>query len=128
MKIAVIDDDPMTLKLVEKKLTEKGHVVTSLADPVKALEIIEDKDFDVIISDVMMPGISGLTLLSICKQFYYKSTPVILISSLDQAKVIAASVQLGADEYITKPINFSELFLKIDRAFGKYISSRSERQ
>ena len=70
---------------------------------------------DLIICDIMLPNLSGLGLLSLLKNFYLEKTPVILISSLDQKEVMVSSMNLGAEDYMVKPINFEELNSKIKK-------------
>jgi DNA-binding response OmpR family regulator len=122
MKILVIDDDRLMLTAIEKKLQAKGYEVSTLEDGVKALEVIKDKNFDLIITDIMIPGISGLDLLNLLKQFYLNKIPVILMSSLHETSLISQSLDLGAFDFIIKPIDFNELYKKID-AIGKGIKT-----
>ncbi len=93
-----------------------------MEDGVKALEVIKDKNFDLIITDIMMPGISGLDLLNLLKQFYLNKIPVILMSSLHETSLISQSLDLGAFDFIIKPIDFNELYKKID-TIGKGIKT-----
>lgn len=115
MKILIVEDDKLMLKTIVHHLRGKGYDVTTAEDGFKALELVQKNDTDLIISDIMMPNISGLELLNLLKQFYFNNVPVILISSLDKAELLLCSMGLGATDFITKPINFDKLFKKIEK-------------
>lgn len=113
-KILIVDDDPITLKLVEQYLSSQGYNTITAMDGFDALEKIEKNKFDLIISDIMMPNLSGLSLLSISKEFHHQ-IPVILISTLDKGDVVSKSLSLGANDFIVKPINLEELSIRVKR-------------
>src|ERR1700739_611553 len=114
MKILVIDDDQMMLAAISKKLEEKKYEVSTTTDAVEALKIMSDEQIDLVISDVIMPCISGLTFLSMLKNFYYSKMPLILISSYNQENLILKAHSLGATYFIAKPIDYDHLILKIE--------------
>jgi DNA-binding response OmpR family regulator len=114
MKILVVDDDEMTVLALAKKLREKKHTVITSLDGVNALKIIEDENIDLVISDIMMPCISGFTLLTMLKNFYYSKVRLILMSSYNERDIVKKSENLGADTFISKPINYVELYEKIE--------------
>lgn len=115
MKILIVDDDKLILTVLSSKLKTKGYDIISADNVVDALGIIQDQNIDLIVSDVMMPGISGLSFLSVLKEFNFRKIPLIFISSLDQTNLISKSLALGANDFIVKPINFGHLFLKIEQ-------------
>src|SRR4051812_13312717 len=112
-KILLVDDDPLTLKMLEHYLSEQGYNITTAVDGYEALEKIEKTKFDLVITDVMMPNLSGLSLLSLLKTFYYDKTPIMLISSLDKLDIIIQSLGLGAENFIIKPIDLEDLSERI---------------
>lgn len=114
MKILIVDDEQMTVLALAKKLREKKHQVITSYDGVQALKLISDKKIDLIISDVMMPCISGFTLLTMLKNFYFSKVPLILMSSYSEKNFVDKSQSLGAYTFISKPIDYNELFRKID--------------
>lgn len=115
MKILVVEDDKLMLKAIVHNLNNKGYKTLTAEDGFRALDMIQKEEIDLIISDIMMPNISGLALLNLLKQFYYNNIPVILISSLDKGDIISRSLGLGATDFITKPIDFDRLFQLIDK-------------
>lgn len=114
MKILVVDDDAMTVAALAKKLEEKKYTVISSFDGVEALKLISTEKIDLIISDVMMPCISGFTLLTMLKNFYFNKVPLILMSSYGEKEFVDKSNSLGAYTFITKPINYEDLYKKIE--------------
>lgn len=115
MKILVVDDEKMTLTALSKKLRDKGYRVSVATNSVEALRAINEQKIDLIISDILMPLISGFTLLSMLKNFYFIRVPVILISSYNQENVLLKSHSLGATDFVSKPIDYDELFYKIEK-------------
>jgi len=112
MKILVVDDDPVIVKALEMRLNKEGHETTATLDPAKAVTALAEEQFDLIISDIIMPYLSGIELLT---QIKSKSphTPIILISALDQKELILTAFELGAQDFVVKPINLDELLLRI---------------
>ncbi len=120
MKILVVDDDPILLEAINFNLTADGHEVITADDGFKALDIIQRQEhLDLIISDIMMPNMSGLGLLSLLKKFYFDKVPVILVSSLDKGDVVLSAMKLGAHDFIVKPFNIEELSLRVKKLASK---------
>ncbi len=115
MKILIVDDNKLTLKALEHNLNAEGYDTLIAENGFHAIELIQKEKVDLIVSDIMMPNISGLELLNLLKQFYFNNTPVILISSLDNGEMISRSLELGAIDFITKPIDFKQLFQLIKK-------------
>ena len=119
MKILVVDDDQLTLQAINHSLKEAGYEVVLAEDVSKALSTLEDEKIDLIISDIMMPNVSGLGFLSMLKQFYFDKTPVILISSLDKGEIVTNSLGLGAAYFLIKPIDLTELLVCVNTLLTK---------
>lgn len=109
MKILIVDDDEITLKAISHSLIEEGYLVSEAEDVSKALTVLENEKIDLVVSDIMMPNVSGLGLLSVLKNFYFDKIPVILISSLDKGDTVANSLGLSASNFLVKPIDLNEL-------------------
>lgn len=116
MKILIVDDDEFTLQTIAHVLKKDKHTVLTANDGISALDLIEKENIDLLISDVLMPYMSGLGLLSLTKQFYSNTIPVILISSLNKADAILSKLKLDLGEYdfLEKPLNFDELLIKVN--------------
>src|ERR1041385_4585899 len=113
MKILVVDDDETLTELLSMKLAESGYLVEQVSDGWEALKRLTVNHYDLLITDLMMPEISGLTLLSLLKNYVYGKLPVIIISSLDQSTTILSGMGLGAEDYFVKPLNFERLIARI---------------
>jgi len=109
MKVLIVDDDKLMLEVVSHYLGAEGYETSVAEDGFQALDIIQKDKIDLIISDIMMPNISGLALLNLLKKFYFNNIPIILISSLDKKEFILRSLGLGAIDFVTKPIDFKNL-------------------
>lgn len=114
MKILVVDDEKMTLLAIAKKLAEKNYEVITTSNGVEALNIISEKDIDLIISDIMMPSITGYALLTMLKNFYFSKIPLILMSGFPPDAIQLNLYGVGAESFIKKPIDFNALYKKID--------------
>jgi two-component system KDP operon response regulator KdpE len=113
MKILIVDDDPLTLEAIRCCLVAGGNEVIAASSGFDAIGIAKNEHPDLIISDIMMPEMSGLSLLCLLKQVYFSRIPFIVISSLDKADVILSSLGLGADDFISKPIDFDRLSSRV---------------
>lgn len=115
MKILLVDDDAMITELLSKKLSESGYFVECASNGWDALTKLSHNEYDLLITDLMMPDISGLTLLSLLQSYVIGKVPVIIISSLDQPSTVLSGMGLGADDYFVKPINLQKLTSRISR-------------
>lgn len=118
MKILLVEDDQLMLKTIILRLKKEGHEITSCTDGKEAIEQIENQIFDLIITDIMLPYVSGLEIVGIVKET--TPTPIIVLSSMGQEKTIEEAFELGADDYITKPFNLTELSFRIKRFAKAY--------
>lgn len=117
MKILVVDDEEMSIKLIEMQLMKDNHQILTSTDGREAVDIIKNEQPDLVISDIMMPFMSGLELLEIIK-VENKKIPVILISALDDVEVVQTAIGMGADDFIIKPVKMDELALRIQRVMA----------
>jgi DNA-binding response OmpR family regulator len=120
MKILVAEDEPMLLKTIELKLKKEGYEVIATADGREAIARIQETDPDMVITDIMMPYASGLEIVSIVKKPGNKRIPVIMLSAMEQEKVVMEAFELGADDYITKPFSLNELVIRVKRLINQY--------
>ena len=119
MKILVAEDEPMLLKTIELKLKKEGYEVITTADGREAAAKIEELDPDMVITDIMMPYVSGLEIVAIIRKKTNKRIPIIMLSAMEQEKVVMEAFELGADDYITKPFSLNELAIRVKRLISQ---------
>lgn len=115
MSILVADDDPVVRRLLEKRLLGAGYQVTVAGDGVEAARKLDSQRFDVVITDLVMPGdIDGIELLQVTKA---KSidTEVIVITAHSSIDTAVEAMKKGAVDYLEKPVNFDELFIRLEK-------------
>ncbi len=106
------DDDPVTAKLIKTKLEAHGYVVTTAENGIKALEIIERQSVDLVITDVVMPGMDGVDLYQALKKNPKTAgLPVMIVT--DQAMFVEAFTELGVKFFIAKSASIANLIAKI---------------
>lgn len=113
--VLVIDDEKHLLEVIKLGLEEDGYIVDGFYDPVKAVERFDEKDYDAVISDIRMPGMSGIEVLKYCKEQNPKVV-VILITAYSSVESAIESMKAGASDYITKPFRMAELLLRLGEA------------
>lgn len=112
MKILIVEDEESLRNIITRSLEKERYIVESSATFHEALLKINDYDYDCIILDVMLPGGSGLTLLEELKKMH-KRESVIIISAKDSLEDKITGLDLGADDYLTKPFHLAELNARI---------------
>ena len=120
MKILVAEDEPMLLKTIELKLKKEGYEVITATDGRDALAKIEEMVPDMVITDIMMPYASGLEIVSLVRKNTANKIPIIMLSAMEQEKVVMEAFELGADDYITKPFSLNELAIRVKRLMNQY--------
>ncbi|MDQ1350361.1 MAG: two-component system, NtrC family, response regulator PilR [Acidobacteriota bacterium] len=118
LKILVIDDDPSIRNMLAIVLKKSGFDVTCTESGKTALEKLKKESFDLVISDIKMPDISGIDLLKKIKVIS-PEIPVIMITAFASANDAVEAMKLGAEDYVTKPFSLDELKIIIDRAIYK---------
>lgn len=120
-KILVVDDQVNIQKLLESILQSKGHQVTSVANAHDAHEKLENYTYDLIITDIMMPGgVTGFDLTtSVRKSERHATVPVITITGRREARDVERAIAAGTDDYIVKPIDPDILLSKVDSLLAK---------
>ncbi len=118
IKILLVDDDDSLRDMLSIVLKKEGYDVVSLENAMLALKILKKRSFDLIISDIKMPGISGIKLLSKIKSIN-NEIPIIMITAYASTNDAVEAMKLGAEDYITKPFNLDELKIIIDKALYK---------
>ncbi len=119
MKILIAEDDGMIMKLIRTRLEKDGYEVDTASNGDLALEKIKTEYFDLIITDIMMPFISGLELVSTLKNTLKKQTPIIVLSNMHLEATILEAFRLGADDFITKPFSPNELSVRVAKILNR---------
>jgi len=116
-KILIIEDDEKLARMVELELAHEGYEVEKQADGVSGLKAAEDGGHDLILLDIMLPGMSGVEVLRRLRKS--KETPVILLTARDETVDKVLGLDSGADDYVTKPFVIEELLARIRVALRK---------
>tara|TARA_Y100000590_G_scaffold468559_1_gene651715 strand:+ start:507 stop:1193 length:687 start_codon:yes stop_codon:yes gene_type:complete len=110
--ILIVDDDKRILELIDDYLSKNNFRVNVASNSLEAREKIENIEFDLIILDIMMPGETGLKLTDSLKKNNFK-TPILLLSALGEPEDRIKGLEIGANDYLSKPFEPKELLLRI---------------
>ncbi len=108
MKVLLVEDEPYVAGLINRGLTENGYSITVAMDGNSGLQMAIDNSFDVMILDIMLPGISGM---EVCRQLRNQKNniPILFLTALGTTENIVAGLNAGGDDYLIKPFKFAEL-------------------
>jgi DNA-binding response OmpR family regulator len=112
MRILVIEDEPRMLELLRKGFFERGFTVMTAGDGVTGLEIASTQQADAIVLDIGMPGLDGFEVMKALRA-RQPLTPVLILTARDSEDDIIRGLELGADDYLTKPFSFPELVARL---------------
>ena len=122
-KILIVEDEEKLARFLELELEHEGYAVSKAFDGRMGLEMAEAGDYDLLLLDVMLPGMNGLELLRRLRRT--KQTPVILVTARDQVMDKVTGLDMGADDYITKPFQIEELLARIRAGLRKQTAQQS---
>jgi len=111
MKVLIVEDEAKTADYLRKGLAENGFVVDVARNGVDGLHLSLGGEYDVIVLDVMLPGMDGWSVLRKLREA--KDTPVIFLTARDEVEDRVKGLELGADDYLVKPFAFSELLARL---------------
>ncbi|AIY42681.1 DNA-binding heavy metal response regulator [Collimonas arenae] len=111
MKILIVEDELKTADYLYKGLTEQGCAVDVAHDGIDGQHLALQHDYDVIVLDVMLPGVDGFSVLHALREI--KQTPVIMLTARDRVEDRIKGLQGGADDYLVKPFSFLELLARL---------------
>ncbi len=114
LKILIAEDEKIALKHLSYALENEGHMVTGVRNGLDALNKIKEEDFDILIADIKMPGMDGMTLLVEVKA-RKPDIEVIIVTGFGSIESAVDAMRKGAFDYLTKPFNLDELALKINK-------------
>jgi DNA-binding response OmpR family regulator len=108
MKVLLVEDEPYVAGIINRGLTENGYSISVAPDGNMGLDMAVKNDFDVIILDIMLPGINGM---EVCRQLRAcdNNTPILFLTALGTTENIVAGLDAGGDDYLVKPFKFAEL-------------------
>jgi DNA-binding response OmpR family regulator len=109
--ILAADDDPQLLRLITRNLQLEGYDVLAASDGQQALELVENTALDLVLLDVMMPRMDGFTVCYRVREF--SAVPIIIITARGQDQDKVRGLDLGADDYLTKPFSVDELLARV---------------
>lgn len=121
--VLIVDDEKMIRSLLKMSLQRMGYEVTSAEDGEEALYLFPQDQFDLVLLDILMPGIDGFTVCSELRRI--SDVPIVMLTALNRPDDIVRGLELGADNYITKPFTFKEVEARI-RAILRRASHRLE--
>ncbi len=114
-KLLVVDDNEMNRDMLSRRLSRRKYTVITAENGQQALDLIEKESFDVILLDIMMPGISGIEVLKLIRQSYSASElPVIMVTAKGDSDDVIKSLKLGANDYVIKPLDFPIVLARVE--------------
>jgi two-component system copper resistance phosphate regulon response regulator CusR len=112
MNLLLVEDDPGIAGMISKGLSEEGYSVSVAPDGNVGLEMALDNDYDLLILDIMLPGINGLELCKTVRKARIDA-PVIMLTALGTTDNVIKGLDTGADDYVIKPFKFAELLARV---------------
>lgn len=112
MKLLIVEDEARMAALLRKGLAEEGHTVACASDGAEGLAMARSYEFDVIVLDIMMPKLSGYEMAKRLRAEKIR-TPILMLTARDAVPDIVRGLDLGADDYMTKPFSFDELIARL---------------
>src|SRR4030088_3834384 len=112
MKLLIVEDETRMAALLRRGLTEEGHTAMCAFDGAEGLPLAKAYEFDVIILDVMLPKLNGYEVAKRLRSEKIR-TPILMLTAKDAVPDIVHGLDLGADDYMTKPFSFDELLARL---------------
>lgn len=117
--VLLADDDELLGSLLTFRLKKAGYLVNHVRDGKEVKEYLSHTHPDVIVSDIMMPYFSGIELINYVRTELVLQTPIIIISSAGNEENVLSAFELGANDFVSKPVSPSELLVRIARELHK---------
>jgi len=118
MKILVAEDDVIMLATITQQLKQEGFTVTTANNGREAMQSFERDIPDLVITDIMMPFTSGLEFINVIRS-HSTEIPIIVLSAVDEEDTVLEAFNLGADDFLTKPVKPGELSIRVKRVSKK---------
>jgi DNA-binding response OmpR family regulator len=124
MNLLIVEDEKRMVSLLRKGLEEEGHTVVCASNGIEGLELARGQDFDVIVLDVMMPKLDGYGLAERLRAEKILC-PILMLTAKDAVEDIVLGLDLGADDYMTKPFSFQEFLARLRAIKRRKFSSQA---
>ncbi len=118
-QLLLAEDDELLASLLVYRLEKSGYAVHMVHDGKKVKEYLQEQTPDMIISDIMMPYFSGIELIDHVRNVLKLDVPVIILSSAGNEQNVLSAFDLGANDFISKPVSPSELVVRVERELKK---------
>ena len=119
MKILICEDNPMAMKTLSVILEREGYEADTAEDGNRALELLKNNDYDLLVVDIHLPYRSGLELVKYVRSDQGKDTPALMLTAFSDPQIQRQAGELGISGYITKPFNPSDLVNRIKSILGR---------
>src|SRR3990167_2372188 len=113
MRILVVEDEKRLADSISKGLRQEGYAVDTVYDGQDGLAMASSEEYDLILLDVMLPGIDGVSLTQKLRDEEKKNTPVLMLTALSAVHNKVKGLDAGADDYLAKPFDFEELLARV---------------
>ena len=124
MHILIVEDETKIAEFLAKGLNESGYLSSIAHDGLTALRLFEEKNFDLVILDVMLPEIDGWQVLKTLRTF--SKIPVLMLTAKDHVLDRVKGLELGADDYLIKPFSYIELLARVKSLLRRSVKTESE--
>jgi class 3 adenylate cyclase/CheY-like chemotaxis protein len=115
VSLLVVDDNSLNRDMLSRRLGSRGFRVEVAEDGHAALELVEKQEFDLVLLDVMMPGLSGIDVLKrVRERFSESDLPVVMATARDATEDVVEALHLGANDYVTKPLDFAVVLARVE--------------
>ena len=110
-KVLVVEDEPVLLETLDYNLSREGYEVSQATDGYRALEIARSEQPDLVVLDIMLPGMDGFEVCRILRQ--ETNVPILMLTARDEVVDKVVGLEMGADDYMTKPFSMRELLARV---------------
>ena len=117
IKILIVDDEKPICDLIDMNLSSAGYSCVAVQDGLAAIEAVEKNAFDLVLLDIMLPGADGYDVMEYIRPY---KVPVIFISAKHEVKDRVKGLKLGADDYLIKPFDVTELLARVEAVLRRY--------
>lgn len=124
-KVLIIEDEAEIVSFLKPELTHEGYQVEAVGDGRLGIEKIEQGEYDIVLLDIMLPGLNGIEVCRRVRKF--TDIPIIMITARDQIMDKVTGLDTGADDYLTKPFSIEELLARMRSTIRRNFSSKEEK-